>query len=80
MIYPKQNSERPFSARTSPGQSDPLTAQLNKFGHVFQVYTQALPDYRASPDDIRNLKVKAGNDTMTPIGTLAESRKFRARR
>jgi len=47
-------------------------AQFNKFGHVFQVYTQALPDYRASANDIRNLKVKAGNGTMTPIGTVAE--------
>jgi hydrophobic/amphiphilic exporter-1 (mainly G- bacteria), HAE1 family len=50
-------------------------AQLNKFGHVFQVYTQALPDYRASVDDIENLKVKAGNGTMTPIGTVVDVRK-----
>jgi hydrophobic/amphiphilic exporter-1 (mainly G- bacteria), HAE1 family len=47
-------------------------AQFTKFGHVFQVYTQALPDYRATANDIRNLKVKAGNGTMTPIGTVAE--------
>ena len=47
-------------------------AQFNKFGHVFQVYTQALPDYRASVDDIENLKVKAGNGTMTPIGTVVD--------
>jgi HAE1 family hydrophobic/amphiphilic exporter-1 len=47
-------------------------AQFNKFGHVFQVYTQALPDYRASADDIKNLKVKAGNGTMTPIGTVID--------
>jgi multidrug efflux pump subunit AcrB len=33
---------------------------------------QALPDYRASANDIRNLRVKAGNGTMTPIGTVAE--------
>jgi multidrug efflux pump subunit AcrB len=39
---------------------------------VFQVYTQALPDYRASANDIRNLRVKAGNGTMTPIGAVAE--------
>ena len=44
-------------------------AQFNKFGHVFQVYTQALPEYRASIEGIENLKVKAGNGTMTPIGT-----------
>ena len=47
-------------------------AQFNKFGHVFQIYTQALPRYRATADDIRNLKVKAGDGTMTPIGTLVE--------
>jgi len=47
-------------------------AQFNKFGHVFQVYTQALPDYRASADDIKNLKVRAGDGTMTPIGTVAD--------
>ncbi len=47
-------------------------AQFNKFGHVFQLYTQALPQYRASADDIRNLKVRAGNGTMTPIGTVVD--------
>jgi HAE1 family hydrophobic/amphiphilic exporter-1 len=47
-------------------------AQFNKFGHVFQLYTQALPAYRASAGDIRNLKVRAGNGTMTPIGTVVD--------
>jgi HAE1 family hydrophobic/amphiphilic exporter-1 len=60
-----------FSALSTYVGSD-FAAQFNKFGHVFQVYTQALPDYRASADDIRNLKVKAGNGTMTPIGTVAD--------
>jgi HAE1 family hydrophobic/amphiphilic exporter-1 len=46
--------------------------QFNKFGHVFQIYTQALADFRANADDIRNLKVKAGNGTMTPVGTVAD--------
>jgi hydrophobic/amphiphilic exporter-1 (mainly G- bacteria), HAE1 family len=46
--------------------------QFNKFGHVFQIYTQAEAKYRASADDIRNLKVKAGDGTMTPIGTVVE--------
>jgi hydrophobic/amphiphilic exporter-1 (mainly G- bacteria), HAE1 family len=45
-------------------------AQFNKFGHVFQIYAQALPDYRANVEDIRRLKVKAGNGDMTPIGTV----------
>jgi hydrophobic/amphiphilic exporter-1 (mainly G- bacteria), HAE1 family len=47
-------------------------AQFNKFGHVFQIYTQALPEFRANADDIRNLKVKAGNGAMTPVGTVAD--------
>ena len=47
-------------------------AEFNKFGHVFQIYTQALPRYRATANDIRNLKVKAGDGTMTPIGTVAD--------
>ena len=47
-------------------------AQFNKFGHVFQIYTQADAKYRATADDIRNLKVKAGDGTMTPIGTVVE--------
>ena len=60
-----------FSALATYVGSD-YAAQFNKFGHVFQVYTQALPDYRASANDIRNLKVRAGNGTMTPIGTVAD--------
>ena len=51
-------------------------AQFNKFGHVFQVYTQALPDYRASAEQIGNLKVAAGNGTMTPIGTVIDVKKI----
>jgi len=60
-----------FSALATYVGSD-YAAQFNKFGHVFQVYTQALPDYRASANDIRNLKVRAGNGTMTPIGTVVD--------
>ena len=48
-------------------------AQFNNFGHVFQVYsTQALPEYRASVADIENLKVKAGNGAVTPLGTVVD--------
>ena len=47
-------------------------AQFDKFGHVFQIYTQALPQYRATADDIKNLKVKAGDGTMTQIGTVVD--------
>jgi hydrophobic/amphiphilic exporter-1 (mainly G- bacteria), HAE1 family len=47
-------------------------SQFNKYGHVFQIYTQAQPQFRANADDIRNLKVKAGDGTMTPIGTVVD--------
>jgi HAE1 family hydrophobic/amphiphilic exporter-1 len=60
-----------FSALSGYVGSNYVT-QFNKFGHVFQVYTQADASKRASVDDIRNLKVKAGNGTMTPIGTAIE--------
>jgi hydrophobic/amphiphilic exporter-1 (mainly G- bacteria), HAE1 family len=60
-----------FSALSTYVGSD-YAAQFNKFGHVFQVYTQALAGYRATADDIRNLKVKAGNGTMTPVGTVVD--------
>jgi hydrophobic/amphiphilic exporter-1 (mainly G- bacteria), HAE1 family len=46
--------------------------QITKFGHVFQIYTQAEAKYRANVDDIRNLKVRAGDGTMTPVGTVVD--------
>jgi HAE1 family hydrophobic/amphiphilic exporter-1 len=46
--------------------------QFNKFGRTFQVYVQASSGFRVGPDDIRNLKVKAGNGTMVPLGTVTD--------
>ncbi|AYG60659.1 efflux RND transporter permease subunit [Rhizobium jaguaris] len=46
--------------------------QFNKFGRTFQVYVQASPDFRVRPDDIRNLKVKAGDGTMVPLATVTD--------
>jgi HAE1 family hydrophobic/amphiphilic exporter-1 len=63
-----------FSALSAYVGSNYIT-QFNKFGHVFQVYAQALPNYRANIEDISNLKVKAGNGTMTPIGTVVSVKK-----
>ena len=60
-----------FAALASYLGSD-YAAQFNAFGHVFQVYAQALPDFRATEEAIRNLKVRAGNGSMTPIGTLLD--------
>lgn len=48
--------------------------QINKFGNVFQVYAQADSKARILPEDIANLKVKAGNGNMVPLGTLIDIR------
>ncbi|GGC74369.1 efflux RND transporter permease subunit [Chelatococcus reniformis] len=45
--------------------------QFTKFNNVFQVYVQADSIFRLRPQDVLALKVKAGNGTMVPIGTLA---------
>ena len=45
--------------------------QFNKFGRVFQVYTQAQPDSRLTPRDIANMTVRNQNGDMIPIGTVA---------
>ncbi|MGY4326016.1 hydrophobe/amphiphile efflux-1 (HAE1) family protein [Bradyrhizobium sp. LB7.2] len=45
--------------------------QFNKFGRVFQVYTQADPAFRLTERDIANLQVRNSNGDMIPIGTVA---------
>ena len=44
--------------------------QFTKFNNVFQVYVQASPEHRISPQDIMNLKVKTKSGDMVPLGTL----------
>ncbi|KWV56808.1 transporter [Bradyrhizobium macuxiense] len=46
--------------------------QFNKFGRVFQVYTQADATYRLSLRDIENLMVRNSNGDMIPLGTVAK--------
>jgi HAE1 family hydrophobic/amphiphilic exporter-1 len=46
--------------------------QFNKFGRVFQVYTQADSQYRLTLRDIENMTVRNSNGDMIPIGTLAK--------
>ena len=46
--------------------------QFNKFGRTFQVYVQANSDARVRPEDILALKVKAGDGTMVPLGTVVD--------
>ncbi|OKO90198.1 transporter [Bradyrhizobium sp. NAS80.1] len=45
--------------------------QFNKFGRVFQVYTQADPSFRVTERDIANMMVRNQNGDMIPIGTVA---------
>src|SRR5579862_7656291 len=46
--------------------------QFNKFGRVFQVYTQADAQYRLTLRDIENMTVRNSNGDMIPIGTVAK--------
>ena len=46
--------------------------QFNKFGRVFQVYTQADSLFRLTPRDIDSLMVRNQNGDMIPVGTLAK--------
>jgi HAE1 family hydrophobic/amphiphilic exporter-1 len=46
--------------------------QFNRFGQTFQAYIQAEADYRRTPEEILNLKIRTPDGTMVPLGTLAE--------
>jgi HAE1 family hydrophobic/amphiphilic exporter-1 len=46
--------------------------QINKFGHVFQVYVQSQSQFRAQPDDIAHYKIRTPNGGMVPLGTLIQ--------
>jgi HAE1 family hydrophobic/amphiphilic exporter-1 len=46
--------------------------QINKFGHVFQVYVQSQSQFRAQPDDIEQYKIRTPNGGMVPLGTLVQ--------
>jgi HAE1 family hydrophobic/amphiphilic exporter-1 len=45
--------------------------QFNKFGRVFQIYTQGDAQYRLRTEDIKNLTVRNKDGAMIPLGTLA---------
>lgn len=47
-----------------------------KFGRVYRVQTEALPQYRSNPDDITKIYVRAQNgssSTMIPLNTVVRS-------
>jgi HAE1 family hydrophobic/amphiphilic exporter-1 len=47
---------------------------FNKFGRVYQVRVQAEPQYRARPEDIKQLEVRSRSGRMIPLGTVATVR------
>jgi HAE1 family hydrophobic/amphiphilic exporter-1 len=46
--------------------------QINKFGHVFQVYVQSQSQFRTRPGDIAQYKIRTPNGGMVPLGTLVQ--------
>ena len=46
--------------------------QFNQFGQTFQAYIQAESEFRRTPEQVLNLKIRTPAGEMVPIGTLAE--------
>ncbi|GJQ60623.1 MAG: multidrug transporter AcrB [Candidatus Scalindua sp.] len=46
-----------------------------RFGRFFKVYTQAAPEYRRFPSDIKNLYVKNNTDEMVPYSSFMKIKK-----
>lgn len=46
--------------------------QFNQFGQTFQAYIQAEADFRRTPEEILNLKIRTPSGEMVPLGTLAK--------
>ncbi|MCK4873559.1 MAG: multidrug efflux RND transporter permease subunit [Phycisphaerales bacterium] len=47
---------------------------FNDFGRIFQVKLQAESEFRATPDDIRRLEIRAPSGKMVPLGSLLDVR------
>jgi len=47
---------------------------FNRDGRVFRVHLQSEAEFRARPEDIRNVYVRAGDGTMVPLNTLVTVR------
>jgi HAE1 family hydrophobic/amphiphilic exporter-1/multidrug efflux pump len=48
---------------------------FNRAGRVFRVHLQSEAEFRARPEDIRNVYVRAGNGAMVPLNALITVRK-----
>jgi HAE1 family hydrophobic/amphiphilic exporter-1/multidrug efflux pump len=45
---------------------------FNKFGRVYRVMVQASPEFRRSPDNIRDIYVRNADGRMVPLSTLVQ--------
>lgn len=45
---------------------------FNQFGRTYQVIAQADSEFRATPDDIKSLKVRNANGDMIPLGAVVD--------
>jgi len=45
---------------------------FNKFGRIYQVRVQALPEDRAQPEDIERLEVRNARGEMVPLGSIVD--------
>ncbi len=45
---------------------------FNQFGRTYQVVAQADKEFRATPDDIKNLRVRNDKGEMVPLGSIVE--------
>jgi hydrophobic/amphiphilic exporter-1 (mainly G- bacteria), HAE1 family len=50
--------------------------QINKFGHVFQVYVQSQAQFRAQPGDIDQYRIRTPSGGTVPLGTLVQLRRM----
>ncbi|MBN8500455.1 MAG: efflux RND transporter permease subunit [Sphingomonadales bacterium] len=46
--------------------------QFNKFGRIFQIYVQADPDARVTPEQLKAMMVRNKAGDMVPLGTIAD--------
>jgi multidrug efflux pump len=49
-------------------------SQYNKYGRVWQVVLQAEPEFRNSPDDLRNIYVRGRSGEMVPLDAVTTAR------
>ena len=49
-------------------------SQYNKYGRVWQVILQAIPEFRESPEDIQNIFVRQRDGKMVPLSSVVTSK------